>query len=110
MLENIVAGMSMVLRLDNILASMFGVTVGITMGAIPGLSDITAICLLLPFTFYLKPIAAIAMLMGLSKGGNFGGSIPAILFITLRKVVNGSRITYIYIYTPRKPRSSRLWD
>lgn len=80
MLENIAAGMSMVLHLDNILASMFGVTVGLTMGAIPGLSDITAICLLLPFTFYLKPIAAIAMLMGLSKGGNFGGSIPAILF------------------------------
>jgi hypothetical protein len=33
-------------------------------------------------------------------------AIPAILFITLRKVVDGSRITY----TPRKPRSSRLWD
>lgn len=80
MLENIVNGMSMVLHLDNILASLFGVTIGMTMGAIPGLSDITAICLLLPFTFYLKPIAAIAMLMGLSKGGNFGGSIPAILF------------------------------
>jgi len=80
LLENIVAGMSMVLHLDNILASLFGVTIWITMGAIPGLSDITAICLLLPFTFYLKPIAAIAMLMGLSKGGNFGGSIPAILF------------------------------
>ncbi|MBA7498491.1 hypothetical protein ES704_01228 [subsurface metagenome] len=80
MLENIVVGMGMVLKLDNILASMFGVTVGIVMGAIPGLSEITAICLLLPFTFYLKPIAAIAMLMGLCKGGNFGGSIPAILF------------------------------
>jgi putative tricarboxylic transport membrane protein len=80
LLEDIAAGMSMVLHLDNILASMFGVTIGITMGAIPGLSDITAICLLLPFTFYLNPIAAIAMLMGLSKGGNFGGSIPAILF------------------------------
>lgn len=80
MLENIAAGMGMVLKLDNILAAMFGVTVGIIMGAIPGLSEITAICLLLPFTFYLKPIAAIAMLMGLCKGGNFGGSIPAILF------------------------------
>jgi putative tricarboxylic transport membrane protein len=80
LLENIVVGMGMVLKLDNILASMFGVTVGIVMGAIPGLSEITAICLLLPFTFYLKPIAAIAMLMGLCKGGNFGGSIPAILF------------------------------
>jgi len=50
------------------------------MGAIPGLTDNMAIVLLLPFTFYLNPIAGISMLMGLSKGGNFGGSIPAILF------------------------------
>jgi len=80
MLENIVAGMGMVFRWDNILASLFGVTGGIILGAIPGLSDITAICLLIPFTFYMNPIAAIAMLVGLSKGANFGGSIPAILF------------------------------
>lgn len=50
------------------------------MGAIPGLTDTMAIVLLLPFTYYLGPIPGIAMLMGLSKGGNFGGSLPAILF------------------------------
>jgi len=49
-------------------------------GAVPGFTDITAMCLLMPFTLYLNPIAAISMLMGLSKGANFGGSIPAILF------------------------------
>lgn len=80
MLENIATGMGMAFQWNNMLAALFGVTVGMVMGAIPGLSDITAICLLIPFTLYLEPIAAIAMLMGLSKGANFGGSVPAILF------------------------------
>jgi len=80
LLENIASGMGMVLQWDNILAALFGVIAGMVAGAIPGFSDLTVICLLLPFTFYQKPIAAIAMLMGLSKGANYGGSIPAILF------------------------------
>lgn len=80
MLENILAGLSLVLAWDNLFWSFFGVSFGMLMGAIPGLTDNMAIVLLLPFTFYLNPIAGIAMLMGLSKGGNFGGSVPAILF------------------------------
>ena len=72
--------LGMVLDWQNFFWSLFGVTFGIIMGAIPGLSDTMAIVLLLPFTYYLGPIPSIAMLMGLSKGGNFGGSIPAILF------------------------------
>ena len=80
MFENILAGLSLVLAWDNLFWSFFGVSFGMLMGAIPGLTDNMAIVLLLPFTFYLNPIAGIAMLMGLSKGGNFGGSVPAILF------------------------------
>jgi len=80
MFENIAAGMSMVFQWDNVLSALFGVTMGMVVGAIPGLTGAMAMCLLIPFTLYLKPIAAIAMLMGISKGANFGGSIPAILF------------------------------
>ena len=80
MLGNILAGFGMVFAWDNLLSTSFGVAFGMIMGAIPGLTSNIAIVLLLPFTFYLSPIAGIAMLMGLSKGGNFGGSIPAILF------------------------------
>ncbi len=80
MFENIVAGLGLVFAWDNLFWSFFGVSFGMLMGAIPGLTDNMAIVLLLPFTFYLNPIAGIAMLMGLSKGGNFGGSVPAILF------------------------------
>jgi len=80
MLGDILAGFGLVFAWDNLLAASFGVAFGMIMGAIPGLTSNIAIVLLLPFTFYLNPIAGIAMLMGLSKGGNFGGSVPAILF------------------------------
>lgn len=78
--EDLLVGMSMVFRLPNLLSVSVGIVVGLAMGAIPGLSDATAISVLLPFTFYLEPIPAICMLVGISKGTNFGGAIPAILF------------------------------
>lgn len=80
MLENILTGIHMALQWDNMLWAFIGVTGGILLGATPGLTDTMAMCLLMPFTFYLEPTAGIGMLMGLSKGANFGGSIPAILF------------------------------
>lgn len=80
MFDVLMSSVDMVFTFENFAWALFGVTAGMIMGAIPGLSDTIAIALLLPFTFYLGVIPGIAMLMGLSKGGNFGGSIPAILF------------------------------
>lgn len=80
MIDSLAAAFGMVLEWQNFAWALFGVAFGMIMGAIPGLSDTMAIVLLLPFTYYLGPIPGIAMLMGLSKGANFGGSIPAILF------------------------------
>ena len=80
MFADILSGLTLVFQIENILSALFGVIVGVFFGAVPGFTDITAMCLLLPFTLYLNPIASISMLMGLSKGANFGGSIPAILF------------------------------
>ncbi len=52
---------------------------GILVGALPGLSSSMATALLLPFTIYLQPIEAIAVLSALYCAGTFGGSITAIL-------------------------------
>lgn len=57
-----------------------GVLLGITLGAIPGLSGDMAIALLLPFVFFLEPAMAMGLLVGIYKGGLFGGSISAISF------------------------------
>jgi len=80
MLEDLAAAIVLVFQWENFFWVFVGVTCGILIGSIPGLTDTMAIALLLPFTFYLGVIPGIAMLMGLSKGGNYGGSVTAILF------------------------------
>lgn len=80
MIDDLMGALQLILAWENFFWAFVGVLCGFVMGAIPGLTDTMAIVLLLPFTYYLGPVAGISMLMGLSKGGNFGGSVPAILF------------------------------
>lgn len=56
--------------------------VGMVVGAIPGLTASAAIAMLLPITFYMEPLAALAFLYVIGKSGRYGGSIAAILFNT----------------------------
>ncbi|MCG8508758.1 MAG: tripartite tricarboxylate transporter permease [Rhodospirillales bacterium] len=56
--------------------------VGIIVGALPGLTAAAAIAMLMPITFYLDPLSALAFLYVIGKSGRFGGSIAAILFNT----------------------------
>lgn len=80
-LANLSAGLDLV-TWANILALFAGVVVGIIVGAIPGMGVTMAVALALPFTFTMDPISAILLLVGLYKGGNYGGSISAILIAT----------------------------
>jgi putative tricarboxylic transport membrane protein len=59
-----------------------GALTGIVAGAIPGLTASAAIAMLMPVTFYLDPLSALAFLYVVGKSGRFGGSIAAILFNT----------------------------
>ncbi|WP_224815946.1 tripartite tricarboxylate transporter permease [Hasllibacter sp. MH4015] len=56
--------------------------VGIIFGALPGLTASAAIAMLLPLSFYLGPLPALAFLYVIGKSGRYGGSIAAILFNT----------------------------
>ncbi|NUB45888.1 tripartite tricarboxylate transporter permease [Fertoebacter nigrum] len=57
-----------------------GVFVGLIIGIIPGLGGVSALALLLPFTFGMDPYSAIALLLGMGAVTTTGDSIPAILF------------------------------
>jgi putative tricarboxylic transport membrane protein len=48
-------------------------------GAMPGLTTTLAMAVLLPISFKLEPMLGIPFLIGLYKGGIYGGSISAIL-------------------------------
>jgi putative tricarboxylic transport membrane protein len=62
--------------------AILGTLIGLVGGAIPGLSSGAMIALLIPVTYYLDPLAALALIYTVSKSSDFGGSIPAILFNT----------------------------
>ena len=66
----------------NLLFIFAGVAVGQIVGAMPGIGPVTAMAIAIPFTFVLNPLQAIAFLVGINKGGLFGGAVPAILINT----------------------------
>jgi len=78
--ELLQTAMAEAFTLGVLLFSILGVFVGITVGAIPGLSGDLAIAIILPIVFTLSPTRALGMLIGIYKGSMFGGSISAISF------------------------------
>lgn len=80
--DSLMAGLSLVGHIEAFLALAGGVAIGVIGGAIPGMSATMAVALTLPFTFAMQPITGILLLLGVYKGGIFGGSIPAILIKT----------------------------
>ena len=81
-METILAGIQEALTVYNLLAIAAGIFLGIIIGAIPGLNAPMAIAIAVPLTYYLPTTAAIGFLLGINKGGTFGGSIAAILLNT----------------------------
>lgn len=59
-----------------------GTAAGIIIGAMPGLSSVMGLSILLPFTFALEGLGGIMMLLGIFCGSIYGGSISAILINT----------------------------
>lgn len=63
-------------------AILLAAVVGMVVGATPGLTASAAIAMLLPITFHMPPLFALAFLYVIGKSGRYGGSIAAILFNT----------------------------
>jgi putative tricarboxylic transport membrane protein len=59
---------------------LLGLTIGIIAGALPGITMLNAIVLVLPFTYLMGIVPALLLMIGVYCGGVFGGSITGILF------------------------------
>jgi putative tricarboxylic transport membrane protein len=79
MFEFFVEGIGLALRLDTMIYMSGGLFLGMFVGALPGFTTLMAMALLLPISFFLDPLLGIPFLIGVYKGGIYGGSIPAIL-------------------------------
>lgn len=82
MIGDILLGLASICTVPSIGAIALGILTGLIFGAIPGISGIMAISILLPMTFYVSPLVGIPMLLGIYKASMFGGSITAILLNT----------------------------
>ena len=92
MIEDLLAASLLVLNWQTILAISAGTIVGLMIGAIPGLSATMGMALLSPFTFFVHPLIGIPFLIGLFKGGTFGGSVSAILVGTPGTAANAATL------------------
>ncbi len=78
-MEFFVNSLSGILTFGPIVAMLGATLVGVLIGALPGLNPVMAIALLLPMTYSMDPLVALAMVAGIYNGSMYGGAIPAIL-------------------------------
>ncbi|MBN1238354.1 MAG: tripartite tricarboxylate transporter permease [Gammaproteobacteria bacterium] len=81
-MDPILAGIAAAFAPVNIAFIALGVSLGIVVGAIPGMSAPMAIAIGVPLTYAMNPVSAIAFLLGVHKGGEYGGAITSILINT----------------------------
>ena len=68
--------------LQNLMWLCIGATVGVVLGALPGMSADTGIGIFLPLTFSLPPTTALICLGAIYVTGSYGGNITAVLVNT----------------------------
>ena len=81
-MEALALAMATVFTPYNILVICGGTVLGIFIGAMPGMSSVMGLSIMLPFTFQLHGYASIMMLLGIFCGSIYGGSISATLLNT----------------------------
>jgi len=67
-----------------------GTFIGLVFGALPGLSSVTGMALVLPFTYGMNPMAAMLIYAGIISVAPLGGSLPAILLNTPGTAANAA--------------------
>lgn len=79
MLSSFADGLLLVLQWPAIGFLCLGVILGVWLGAVPGLSGIVGMVIVLPFTFGMDPVAAFALLLALYAVTTTGDTLSAIL-------------------------------
>ncbi len=80
MLDNITAGLGLLLQPAPLMWLVVGVSVGFVVGVLPGLSTSNTAALLLPFAITLPLENSLVLIVSIYAGAQFGGAVPAILF------------------------------
>ena len=78
-MSTLIEAFQLVLQWDVLIVILLASVYGLVLGSLPGLSATMATALLVPITFYLSPIAAVAAIISASAMAIFAGDIPGCL-------------------------------
>lgn len=81
-MEAFAVGLEHILTVSALLAILVGTVLGVVVGVLPGLGSVIGITMVLPFTFSMEQIPALALMLGIYCGSVYGGSISAIMINT----------------------------
>ena len=79
MFEAVTSAIVLVLEPQVLLTILLASLMGVVIGAIPGLTAVMGTALLVPVTFYLAPLPAIAAIVSMTAMAIFAGDIPGAL-------------------------------
>ncbi len=74
----LVSGILEAMQPTNFIMIVLGCTIGLLVGAMPGLGSVNGVAILLPITFLVPPTAAIIFLAAIYYGAMYGGAISSI--------------------------------
>jgi putative tricarboxylic transport membrane protein len=86
------ATLKIMLNARGILILLAGTVIGMIFGAIPGLSGVTAMVVLIPMTFGMDPVTAMLLLGAAYGAATYGGAVPAILINTPGEPPNAATV------------------
>ena len=72
-------GFGVALQPFNLMLIVIGCTLGLFIGAMPGLGSVNGVAILLPLTFLVPPTGAIIFLAALYYGAMYGGAISSVM-------------------------------
>ncbi len=78
-LNLLVGGFAVAFEPLNLGLVIFGCTVGLFIGAMPGLGSVNGVAILLPMTFLVPPTSAVIFLAAIYYGAMYGGAISSIM-------------------------------
>lgn len=104
-MSNLSIALEAIFQWQNIMAILLGVAAGLVIGALPGLSTVMGLSILMPFTLSMQGFQGIFMLLGVFCGGIYGGSISAILLNTPGTAASSATILdgYPMVHLKKQP-------
>ncbi|HBD91718.1 MAG: C4-dicarboxylate ABC transporter permease [Rhodobacteraceae bacterium GWE1_64_9] len=93
--------LQMVTSVEVLIVILLSAVYGMLVGCIPGLSATMATALLVPITFYLSPVAAVAAIISASAMAIFSGDIPGALLRIPGTPASAAYTEEAYAFTKR---------